>query len=169
MISLEENMKKLVDSIDSEINTFSLNGQKILAKITSVYDADTVKAVFYLDNNLVKFTLRLEGIDTPEIRPKKTVENRDEEIKHAKKARNRLIQLCTDVNIELDCDQPKKNIQKLVDLNKKTITIKCGEFDKYGRLLATLECPECENINNKLIEENYAKKYSGGKKEKWIF
>jgi endonuclease YncB( thermonuclease family) len=43
----------------------------IQAKITNVYDADTCRAVFYLDNKLVKYTVRLKGIDTPEIRPKK--------------------------------------------------------------------------------------------------
>jgi endonuclease YncB( thermonuclease family) len=86
-------MDLLLNCVDKDIKCFSLEGKMIQAKITNVYDADTCRAVFYLDNKLVKYTVRLKGIDTPEIRPKKSVEFRDEEIKAAKKSRNRFIQL----------------------------------------------------------------------------
>ena len=61
------------------------NKEEKEAKITNVYDADTCRAVFFLGEKLVKYTIRLKGIDTPEIRPKKTVELREQEIKAAKK------------------------------------------------------------------------------------
>ena len=65
---------------------FLLEGKMSIGKITNVYDADTCRAVFYLDNKLVKYTVRLKGIDNSEIRPK-SVEFRDEDTKEAKKSK----------------------------------------------------------------------------------
>ena len=45
-------MDLLLDCIDKDIDCFSLDGQMIQAKITNVYDADTCRAVFYLNNKL---------------------------------------------------------------------------------------------------------------------
>ncbi len=161
-------MDILLNCVDKDINCFSLEGKKIQAKITNVYDADTCRAVFYLDNKLVKYTVRLKGIDTPEIRPKKSVEFRDEEIKAAKKSRNRFIQLCTDQMIEIDKDYKKKELQSIIDKNRKLVILDCHEFDKYGRLLATIyEDTNMTSFNNVLIEEGYAYVYNGGTKQKF--
>jgi micrococcal nuclease len=161
-------MDLLLSCVDKDIDCFSLEGQKIQAKITNVYDADTCRAVFYLDNKLVKYTVRLKGIDTPEIRPKKSVEFRDEEIKAAKKSRNRFIQLCTDQTIEIDKDYKKRELQSIIDKNRKLVILDCHEFDKYGRLLATIyEDTDKTCFNNVLIEEGYAYAYDGGTKQKF--
>ena len=161
-------MNELLNCLDKDISTFSLSGRDIQAKITNVYDADTCRAVFYLGEKLVKYTIRLKGIDTPEIRPKKTVEFRDEQIKAAKKSRNRFIQLCTDQSIEINKEYKKKEIQSLIDNNKKLIILKCHEFDKYGRLLATIhDDVNSPSLNQILIDEQYAYKYDGGTKLKF--
>jgi endonuclease YncB( thermonuclease family) len=154
----------LINCKDREIECFNLEGQEFQAKATNIYDADTCRLVFFLNNKLVKYTVRLVGIDTPEIRPKRSVENRDQEIAAAKKARNRLIQLATDQTIDLDLTPGKKEIQKILDSNKKLITIKCQEFDKYGRLLGKLyDGDVC--FNELLIEEGHAYAYDGGTKK----
>lgn len=161
-------MDQLLSCIDKDIGCFSLEGKEIQAKITNVYDADTCRAVFYLGDKLVKYTIRLKGIDTPEIRPKKTVEFRDQEIKAAKKSRNRFIQLCTDTSIEVDKEYKKKDIQTLIDNNKKLIVLKCHEFDKYGRLLATIHDDiNKPSLNQMLINEGYGRAYDGGTKQKF--
>ena len=89
------------------------------------------------------------------------------------KARNRLIQLCTDVPIDLDNMLSTYKCQKLVDNNRKLVKIKCGEFDKYGRLLGTIY-PHYENenqvgggfsFNQILINEEFAHEYHGGTKK----
>ena len=49
----------------------------------------------------------------------------------------------------------------------KIVTIECKDFDKYGRLLVEIFYEDI-NINNWLIENNYAKKYYGGKKTEWF-
>jgi len=161
-------MDELLNCLDKDISTFSLDGREIEAKITNVYDADTCRAVFYLGDKLVKYTIRLKGIDTPEIRPKKTVEFRELEIKAAKKSRNRFIQLCTDQTIELDKDYKKYDIQSKIDNNKKLVFLKCHEFDKYGRLLASIHDDISKSsFNQMLIDEGYAYKYDGGTKQKF--
>lgn len=159
--------ESLINCKDCEIECFNLEGQEFQAKATNIYDADTCRLVFYLNGKLVKYTVRLVGIDTPEIRPRLNVENRDQEIAAAKRARNRLIQLATDQEIELDNTPGKKSIQKLLDANKKLITIKCEEFDKYGRLLGKLYDGEtC--FNELLIEEGHAYAYGGGTKTSFV-
>ena len=142
---LIENLKKVKNT---DVEEFSLKNKTFMAKVVDIYDGDTCKIIFYLDNKLVKFTCRLNGIDTPELKPLKTKVNRDEEIEKAKQCRNRLIELCCGAK------------------DDKLVFIKCNDFDKYGRLLVEIyESKECEcSFNNILTKEGLAKCYDGGKK-----
>jgi endonuclease YncB( thermonuclease family) len=156
----------------NSIPEFSLDGRIMSCKIVNIYDADTCKAVFKLDGVYVKFTLRLNGIDAPEMRPSLSNVNRDEEIVAAMRARNRLVQLVTDCDIDLDETYSKKELQQIIDTSMRIVQIECGGFDKYGRLLATLYICDTEeiiyngvNVNNQLIEEGYGYKYDGGTKQ----
>lgn len=116
-----------------------LVNQYIEAKIVSVYDGDSVKAIFPLNNVMYKWTCRLTGIDTPEIRTSNHTEK-----KYGYLVRNRL-----------------RN--KILN---KVVLLKCGTLDKYGRLLVEIVCDNC-NINKWLIEHSYAFPYDGGKKRSW--
>lgn len=164
----EEQKKELLSCQDCNINTFSLKGQQLYCKIVNIYDADTCRVVFFLNNQLVKYTLRLIGVDSPEMKPPLKDQYRRFQIKEAKKARNRLIQLSTDCEIEVETDLSKLNIQKLINSNQKIIKINCEEFDKYGRLLASIFSEDI-NINAKLVEEGYAYNYGGGKKQNFDY
>ena len=174
-------LNNLSTVVKSEIPKFSLDGRIIPAKVTSVYDADTCSVVFYLEGKLVQFSIRLLGIDTPEMRPSMKKPNRDLEKKAAKRSRNRLIQLVTNVDMDVDSQYGKKKCQTLIDKNTKIILLHCGPFDKYGRLLGTLyEFDNSKNIektktgggtsfNKQLIQEGYAREYHGGTKQPWDF
>ena len=120
---------------------FSLEGQELKAKVVSVYDGDTIKCVFPLNDKLYKWNCRLSGVDTPELRTR----NKNEK-KFGYQVRDNLR-------------------EKILG---KVITLKCGEFDKYGRLLATVKCDgdKC-SINEWLVENDYAFKYDGGTKKSW--
>ena len=51
----------------------------------------------------------------------------------------------------------------------KVVTVKCEDFDKYGRLLVHIYLgKDTPSINEWLIDNSYAKKYDGGKKSKWF-
>lgn len=113
--------------------------QEIEAKVVSVYDGDTIKAIFPLNDKLYKWNCRLSGIDTPEIRTLSALEKQ-----HGYLVRNALR-------------------EKILN---KVVSLKCGDLDKYGRLLVQVIHQE-ENINQWLIDNNYAFAYDGGTKQSW--
>ena len=159
---------KLTTLKNDDIGQFSLDGIKTWGKVVEIYDGDTCRIILLHNDTLHKFNCRLIGIDTPEMKPALSKLHREEEIHNAHKCRNRLIQLVT------NCEMPSVEVslksavnKKLLDTNTKLIIVKCGEFDKYGRLLVTL-FPDGENgvcANETLIGEKYAKSYDGGTKD----
>ena len=133
------------DNITDKTDMFTLEGETIKGKCVSVYDGDTIKCVFPIpntnDNRVYKWNCRLGRVDTPELRTKNQKEK-----EFGKKVRDNL---------------REQILNKIVEL-------KCGEFDKYGRLLVEV-IYDGKNINDWLIENGFAKKYDGGKKSEWKF
>jgi endonuclease YncB( thermonuclease family) len=162
--NLSEIKTKLENINSDDINLFSLNEQIFLGKVVEMYDGDTCKIVLIINNNLEKFNCRLLGLDTPEIKPPLDKLNRDLEILNAHKCRNRLLQLTTTCDCQIDSILKKPQIKTLLKSNKKILTVKCHKFDKYGRLLVELLNDDI-NINKLLINEGYAKSYDGGTKD----
>lgn len=111
-----------------------------IGKVIKVYDGDsiTIAAKPYDNYPIYRFSVRLNGIDTPELRT-----SNENEKKHAILARDALHNKIYDKIVEL------KNV----------------ESEKYGRLLADIYLGE-ENINEWLITQNFAVKYDGGTKQK---
>lgn len=117
--------------------------QLIKALVVSVYDGDTIKLQFKhpcLDKEYI-FNCRINGIDTPELR---TRNKKEKEMGY--KVR--------------DCLR--------TEILNKIVSIKCGPFDKYGRLLVDVHTENNINISDWLIKQGYAKSYHGGTKEKWF-
>ena len=148
--------------------------------VESVYDGDTItiivptKLSIYnmissntidLNSNtneaeeiiLNKIRVRLFGIDTPELKPKKNLPNREQHIIKAKEARDFLAGL----------------------ILNKIVLVKFLSNDKYGRPLVKLYSNENlsdenlsdENLSDKnylndlMIKKGFAKKYDGGTKD----
>ena len=134
-------MKPNWDEITEKVPEFSLENEIKKAKVVSVYDGDTIKVVFPILNKLYKWNCRITGVDTPELRTRDELEK-----KFGYEVRDKLR-------------------EKILD---KIVTVKCGEFDKYGRLLVDIYCDnETRSISNWLIENKYAFAYDGGTKQKW--
>jgi endonuclease YncB( thermonuclease family) len=125
--------------VDSNVREFNFEGDTKTAKVVSVYDGDTIRVVFEMMGKLFKFNCRIHHVDTPEIR---TRDKREKE--YGLKVR----------------DELRKKI-----LNK-VVTLKCGEFDKYGRLLIDIDIDD-ELISEWLIRNDYAFRYDGGTKKSW--
>ena len=109
-------------------------------KVIKVYDGDTIviacKFPSLEEDKLYRFHVRLNGIDTPELKSK------NEEEKEV----SMMIQ------------------QKLYDLIfGKMVMLENVKTDKYGRLLADVlvQNGSSLNVNNWLLENNYAVVYSG--------
>ena len=149
---------------------FSLCGMTLSGKVVEMYDADTCKIALPLQNTFYKFTCRLDGIDTPEIKPRKDKPNREQEIVWAKKARNELLSLVCDTKID-NLEIKKEEIINILQNNKKIVKVNCLQFDKYGRLLVELYNKEndTKSFNDILVEKQLAVKYDGGTKfAPWI-
>tara|TARA_B100001142_G_scaffold144962_1_gene145903 strand:- start:7817 stop:8251 length:435 start_codon:yes stop_codon:yes gene_type:complete len=129
------------DKITDGVPEFSFKDTTKEAKVVSVYDGDTVKVVFPLQEKLYKWNCRLAGVDTPELRTRNKLEKT-----HGYLVRDKLR-------------------EKILN---KVVIIKCFEFDKYGRLLISIYCDDDKlSINQWLIDNDYAFKYDGGTKKDW--
>ena len=121
--------------------------KKFIPEITSglcvkVYDPDTITVVSELGGKKWLFSIRLLGIDAPEIKSK------DIRCKnHAILGRDYLVH----------------------HILGKTIYLTTTKKDKYGRLLAEifLNKDKKVSLNEMLIFEGFARKYDGGKKSGW--
>lgn len=152
---------KIKLSVNENIKKFNLENIKGNFFVKSVYDGDTITVLVPIrqyiynmidkdiidinsNNNINKniyyneVKIRLFGIDTPEIKPRKDIPNRDEHISKAKAARDFLS------NIILG----------------KIIYIEFFNNDKYGRHLGIIYNNNI-NINNLMIDKGYANKYDG--------
>jgi endonuclease YncB( thermonuclease family) len=124
---------------DAPLFSKCVDNTQVEAKIVSVYDGDTVKAVFPLNGVLYKWNCRLTGIDTPEIRTSDKLQK-----KFGYEVRDKLR-------------------DKILN---KVVTLKCQDLDKYGRLLTQIHIGDtC--INQWLIDQGYAFAYHGGTKQSW--
>lgn len=153
-----------------ETAPFSLEGTRRVAKVVSLYDGDTCKAIFRMNGTLYKWNCRLNHIDTPEMRSASSP-NKAEEKKFAIRARNRLLQLILrDESIDLDAKYSKKQIEEMLHANRNLVCLDCGFFDLYGRLLVVmLDETGQENYNQILLDEGFAQEYDGGKKKEFKF
>ena len=149
---------------------FSLENRILPAKCLDIYDGDTATFGIIISGDLYKFSMRLSGIDTPEIRPRRNNPNRDAEKKAAKYVRNRVLQIITDQEIELEKNYTKKQIKTLLGKSRKIVYLKCGKFGKFGRCLIKVFLnkedldDKTKSINKILLREGLAYKYYGGKK-----
>jgi len=119
--------------------TFPITGGRVI----KVYDADTITIASKLPfdkSPLYRLSVRLNGIDTPEIKGKDISE---EEKEAAKIARDFVSNLILNKFVRLE------NIQS----------------EKYGRILANVYIGDT-HINELLLKERYAVSYDGGTKRK---
>ena len=110
-----------------------------LGKVIKVYDGDTITIASVLPNTtepIYRFSVRLNGIDTPEIRGKTP-----EEKELAILARDELYN----------------------KIYGKVVILKNVGTEKYGRILADVYLEE-ENINEWLVTQDFAVRYNGGTK-----
>jgi endonuclease YncB( thermonuclease family) len=143
---------------------FSLNNLIKEARVVDIYDGDTCTCIFELNRKYHKFVIRLAGIDTPEITSKN-----EQNKKTALEARKRLCTLISNDFINMDINIKRKELRNLLNAKCYLIKIKCGQFDKYGRLLGWLYSNHHiiigeRTFNQCLIDEKLAYVYNGGTK-----
>ena len=104
-----------------------------------VYDGDTITILSKYNKRMYKFSVRIRGVDTPELRG-----SSKEEKKLAMLARNATARMCIG----------------------KELTLCNHGTDKYGRVLADVYVGKmC--VKSELIKNGHGVSYSGGKKVRW--
>lgn len=137
----------------------SFRGVLQFARVERVYDGDTINVLTALDNRepYYEYSLRILGIDAPELTPPRRMLHRELHIAAAKVARDRLRVLIPD---------------------KSIICVNYKPEDKYGRLLGTIYEDEWElydedpnrvlaescNLGQRLLEEGFVNEYTGRRK-----
>ena len=112
-------------------------------EVIKVYDGDTITIASklpYAASPLYRFSVRLAGIDSAEIKGKT-----EREKTMAQEAKNALQNL----------------------ILHRVVTLKNITTEKYGRLLADVYIDGI-HVNKWLLENNYAIAYSGGTKANWV-
>ena len=140
---------------------FTLNGLQTYARVVSVYDGDTVKCIIPVFNTYFKFNVRLSGIDTCEMKSKKT-----EAKVLAIRARDRLISLVTGGKINISVTEKtetKKDITNILENEVFLVWLHCLELDKYGRTICNIYSSPDSNVSfsDILISEHLAYVYEG--------
>lgn len=145
----EEQKTILLKCVKSPHDT-TFKGLETFAKCVDMHDGDTCRLKFFYRNEITQCPVRLLGIDTPELMPKKagrTKESLKKEKMEALKAKNEL---------------------SLLMGESKLVYVKFEEYDKYGRPLVTLYTSENtteKSINQIMIEKGYGVSYDGGHKQ----
>lgn len=133
----------------------SINGTNTYGRVVDIYDGDTLKIVLPTHNSFYKFTIRLSGIDTCEIKSK-NIELKNYGIK----ARNKIFKLITD--IDLSESITKNEIKNILDSDVYLVWIECLNTDKYGRVLANIyKDKNMKSFSNILLDEKLAYNYEG--------
>ena len=112
----------------------------VAGKVIKVYDGDTITVAsrLYHGAPIYRFSVRLNGIDTPEMKSK------DEEEKN-----------CAHV--------AREALRQRID--GRIVELKNTSMEKYGRILADVYLGD-ENMNMWMLSEGYALPYDGGTKTK---
>ncbi|NBP00497.1 MAG: thermonuclease family protein [Proteobacteria bacterium] len=133
---------------------FTLPVTDTLARLVNIYDGDTMTVVFSVFEKYYKFSVRLAGIDTCELKSKDPTNKQ-----LAIKARDRLFSLTTCTNTNTD------SIKGYLNNNIVLVRLFIQGYDKYGRLLCKVTSPDCHmDFAEILLKENLAYKYTGEKK-----
>lgn len=140
---------------------FSFVGLECWARLLNVLDGDTVTVAAEVSPGQVcKISLRLEGIDAPEM----TSKVQETKLK-AEFARGRLVQiLAPDVPIELGKHITRSEMCYLLQKDVNVVFIKCGKMDKYGRVLGKVFNSLEQYAGDLLVQEGHAIPYDGGTK-----
>lgn len=112
-------------------------------KVTAVYDGDTLTVAVRHDSQGMpyRFSVRLSGIDAPEIRGAASADEKRAAIAARDALRTAIL--------------------------GELVTLTVYSFDKYGRLLASVAHDHKGDMSHWMLETGHARPYNGGKREMW--
>ena len=149
MINCEDSHELVckLNNCGNNIPIFTLENEVKLCRVVDIYDGDSCRVVFEHKGILNKWNIRMNGYDSPEIRPLLKLKNRDEIKKKAIEA--------------------KDYLKSLIMNENQLVYLKCSKFDKYGRVLGDIFINkyDTKSVNEIMIDNDYAYEYHGGTKK----
>lgn len=128
----------------SNIKSHIFQDMELEAYCYNIHDTDTISVLFKYKDDIIKYNLRIAGIDAPELH--------------------------SDILYEKELCIKGTEYLKILILYK-ILKVKIQKPDKYGRLLADLytldQYPNNIYINKDLIDKGFCREYNGGTKYNW--
>lgn len=140
-------VKSLEDCTNSNTEMFNFKGKSIRSKCVKVYGGGTISVAFMIFGEYYRFRIRMVGYDSPCMRP----------IIHDPIKKKEHMEWAT----------LSRNFLKRLILNK-IVTLKCGDYDMHGRILATVDL-DGDNVNDMMIAGGYCRPYTGEFCKVWDF
>jgi endonuclease YncB( thermonuclease family) len=150
-----------IDFANYDITTpeFTLKDICLHGRLVDIIDGDSLIVILPIFDSFYKYHVRINGIDTCEMKSKSEQNKR-----LALRARSELLNLITNQNFGYDID--RKTIQEKLNDDVYIIYLECGDFDKYGRLLANVYVDNSKEVcfADHLVDVKLAYRYTGDTK-----
>ena len=133
----------------------TFNGKTLLARVVRVYDGDTIFIETRLSSKepLYEYSLRLTGVDAPEIKPQKDCPHRELHKKAAVVSKDFVQGLCLDQIVQIEFQKEEKYGRLLGTVY--TLKKGCLGFGSYRKDV---------NVTEELLRRKLALPYGGGAK-----
>lgn len=141
-----------LNSIDiSTLQNFSFDGIITEGKIIYIKDADTIKVIMNINNNVNIYNIRMYGYDAPSTKSRSSRKASTNGLR----ARVFLANLITSCGDKLTEKMRSKEINKIiVKENNKIVKIHLMNFDKYDEIYARIYLDEHKKFADELMIEN---------------
>lgn len=150
-----------IDFATYDISTpeFTLKEMRLHGRLVDIIDGDSLVVILPILDGFYKYHVRINGIDTCEIKSKM-----EENKRLALMARTEILNLVTKQDFGYDTD--RKMIQEKLNQDVYIIYLECGDFDKYGRLLADVYVNNSKEMcfADHLVDIGLAYRYTGDTK-----
>lgn len=138
---------------------FTLNGYCLNGRLVDIIDGDSLVIILPVLGNFYKYHVRINGIDTCEMKSKCEQNKR-----LALMARSKILNVVTGKTFNYDID--RKTIQNILGEHIYVLYLECCDFDKYGRLLAEVYMDNSKEVSfsEHLVTNKLAYRYTGDTK-----
>jgi endonuclease YncB( thermonuclease family) len=141
-----------LNSVDiSTVRNFSFDGIITDCKVINIKDADTIKVIMNINNNVNIYNIRMYGYDAPSTKSKSSRKDSTNGLR----ARVFLANLITSCGSKVTEKMRSKEINKIiVKDNNKIVKIHLMNFDKYDEIYARIYLDEYKKFVDELMIEN---------------
>jgi endonuclease YncB( thermonuclease family) len=141
-----------LNSVDiSTVRNFSFDGIITDCRVINIKDADTIKVIMNINNNVNIYNIRMYGYDAPSTKSKSSRKDSTNGLR----ARIFLANLITSCGSKVTEKMRSKEINKIiVKDNNKIVKIHLMNFDKYDEIYARIYLDEYKKFADELMIEN---------------